>query len=232
MARGSVIAVSFLLAWLLQPAPASAVVIGQKDMFEDGTTQGWVVGLLGAVHPAPPVNVPTGGPGGVDDNYLLLTAVGGVSAGNRLSVINLAQWTGDFPAAGVNAIRMDVNNLGPDDLSLRLMFADPVVGPPDDIAFSTVAVSLPAQSGWVSVLFPVALSDLTAGLGSVTDALTGATEMRIFHSPTAGIPGPAVIVQLGVDNIQAVGVAPVPEPGTLSLVLGGLSLLAWVRRRR
>ena len=63
---------------------ASGAVIGQVDNFEDGTTQGWVVGLLGAPSPAPPQNIPNGGPLGAGDNYLQLTSVGGSGAGNRL----------------------------------------------------------------------------------------------------------------------------------------------------
>jgi hypothetical protein len=87
--------VTFLLvAMLIYPRLASPVTLGQIDTFEDGTTQNWLVGLLGAPHPAPPVNVPTGGPAGVDDNYLLLSAIGGVGAGNRLTAINVSQWGG------------------------------------------------------------------------------------------------------------------------------------------
>ena len=90
---------------------ASGAVIGQVDNFEDGTTQGWVVGLLGAPSPAPPQNIPNGGPLGAGDNYLQLTSVGGSGAGNRLVVINLAQWAGNYTAAGVTFIGMDLRNL-------------------------------------------------------------------------------------------------------------------------
>jgi hypothetical protein len=51
-----------------------AVTVGQVDTFEDGTTQGWVAGVLGAVHPVPPANA-LGGPAGANDNYLLLTSL-------------------------------------------------------------------------------------------------------------------------------------------------------------
>jgi hypothetical protein len=216
-----------LLTGLGVSAGASAVTLGQKDTFEDGTTGNWVVGLLGASHPAPPVNVSTGGPTGVDDNYLLLSALGSSGAGNRLSVINLSQWTGDYLAAGVTAIVMDLNNLGPADLSLRLLFADPSGGPPTNLAFSTQAVVVPAGSGWTSVVFPIASGDLTAGSGTVAAALMNTTEMRLFHSPTAVFPGPAVIASLGVDNIQAV-----PAPASLVLLGSALGGLGYSRRRR
>ena len=90
-------------------------IIGQVDDFEDGTTQDWIVNLLGMAPPPPaalPINVPTGGPGGLDDSFLRLTSLGGNGPGSRLVVINLApRWTRDYLAAGVTALTMDVNNL-------------------------------------------------------------------------------------------------------------------------
>ena len=41
-------------AALVAPLAASALTIGQVDTFESGTTQGWVVSLLGNPNPAPP----------------------------------------------------------------------------------------------------------------------------------------------------------------------------------
>jgi hypothetical protein len=216
----------FCALLLLPVTPVGAVSLGQIDTFEDGTTQNWLVGLLGAPHPAPPVNVPSGGPAGVDDNYLRLTALGGVGAGNRLTAINVNQWTGNYLAAGILAIVMDVNNLGTSDLALRLLVADPTVGPPTNLAFSSDAIVVPGGSGWTTVTFPFTPADLTAGLGSVGDALTNATELRIFHSTAATFPGEAVVAQLGVDNITAV-----PLPGTFLLLGSGLLALAAGRKK-
>jgi hypothetical protein len=47
---------------LCLPGLAAAFPLGLVDDFEDGATAGWGVGLLDARHPAPPVNVPDGGP--------------------------------------------------------------------------------------------------------------------------------------------------------------------------
>ncbi len=220
--------------------PAQAVTPGQIDTFEDGTTQGWITALLGMPNPTPPVNMPTGGPAGVDDNFLLLTALGGNGPGSRLSAINLAQWAGDYLAAGVNTISMDVNNLGSTDLSLRLMFADPTMGPPTNLAF-TDAILVPAGSGWTPISFFFTPANLTAGLGDVTTALTNTTEIRLYHSPAPNFPNPvfpipAVTTELGVDNIQAQAVPEVPPGMLLGLGLGVLPLLQrraprWGRRR-
>ncbi|HEX6985824.1 MAG TPA: hypothetical protein VF170_10620, partial [Planctomycetaceae bacterium] len=161
------IAAAVLLIGLAQPRAATAGLIGRIDTFEDGTTQGWEINLLGIGAPptaALPTNVPTGGPAGADDNFLRLAAFGGTGAGSRLSVVNfMNQWAGDYLAEGVTAFRMDLINLGTTDLSLRLMFANPTVGPPTDLAFSTEAVVLPAGGGWTPVMFPVRPADLTAG---------------------------------------------------------------------
>jgi hypothetical protein len=220
----------------------SAVTIGQVDNFEDGTTQNWVVGLLGQPHAAPPSNAPTGGPAGVDDNFLQLTSLGASAAGSgsRLAGINfMGQWAGNYVAAGVSEIAMDVRNLGATDLFLRLAFSDPTAGPPANVAFSTTPVVLPAGGDWTHVVFP--LADLTSGIGSVPAALGNTTELRIYHSTSPNFPNPVtpidpVMAVLGVDNIEARGtVLTVPDGGATLLFLGisaFATILAHSRRSR
>jgi hypothetical protein len=217
---------------LLRPAAAPALTLGQVDTFEDGTTQNWIVNLLamGGAVPAP-VNVVDGGPQGAGDNYLRLTAVGGDGPGSRLSVINLAQWAGDYSAAGVTAITMDLNNLGATDLSLRLFLGNPLGGPPTDQAI-TDAVLLPAQGGWTQAEFALDPISLTVLAGDLATLLASVTELRLIHNPDATFPPPPVVAVLGVDNIAA----PVPEPSSLTLMLLGLGFAGGAalrgRRRR
>ena len=222
--------------------PATAApVFGQVDDFEDGTTQGWTVavGLPGTFHPLPPINVASGGPQGADDNYLLLRAIAGLGgAGSRMSVLNLSQWAGDYAAAGIQTIVMSAFNFGPDDLSLRLLFANPGAGPPTDIAISTDAIFLPAGSDWTALAFPVDVGSLTALTpGGVLPALTSATELRIFHNPAATFPGPGigiplVTAELGIDDIQALGNRVVPEPTMVGLLVLGLVTVTTLGLRR
>ena len=201
---------------------SQAVTLGQVDDFEDGTVQGWHVGS--SSHPFPPTNIATGGPGGVDDNWLRLTAIGGSGAGSRLTVMNASQWTGDYVAAGVTSISMHLINLGSTDLHLRLQFENWDGFSPVDVAMSSSAVVVPAGSGWVSVVFPIAPSDLTLQFGNLTQAVTSTDFVRFFHSTSATFPGSPITAQLGVDNIRAV-----PEPGTLAACALGIG---WLSRRR
>jgi hypothetical protein len=219
---------AMIAAVAMQMSPGFAAVIpGQIDDFEDGTTQGWVVGLLGGSHPAPPTNIPDGGPLGAGDNYLQLTAVGGAGAGSRMTVINVSQWNGDYIGAHVNAISMDLRNLGPSDLHLRLFVADPMAGPPLDGAVSTLSVNLPFGGAWTSVLFPLDPGELTAVYGDVTLALKNARELRIINSSTATFPGEPVVALLGVDNIKALSFS-VPETSSvLTIVFAAVGLMGF-----
>ncbi len=229
--RSVLTALSFVAFLGVTPA-AYAIPVG-PDTFTDGTTMGW--GVPGP-SPLPPTNVAPGGPGGAGDAFLQLEASAVLAeAGSRLSVVNETQWTGDFRAAGISAISMDVNNFGPDDLVLRLFFEDfDAPGPPVNLAMTLAGIVVPAGSGWMSVVFDLSPANLIPGaFGTVEGALTDVSVMRIFHNPAASFPGPGVGIPkvtatVGVDNITAVVV---PEPATGALLLGGLAAV-WIRARR
>jgi hypothetical protein len=214
------------LAATATPAP----ILGQVDTFAAGTA-GWSVGEQ---HPSPP-SVVTGGPGGAADSYLQLRSIGGAGAGSRLSAFNEAQWAGDYLAANIAAISMDVRNDGPQDVVLRLLLAGPfgAMGP-QNVVVTSDARSLAAGSGWTAVTFSLRPSDLVVLLGSANGALSQATELRLFHNPApffAGPPesgSPPVVATVGIDNITAR--AAVPEPG--SALLLGLGAAWCVTRRR
>lgn len=232
MTRRSRALTTVLTACTLIALPAivqAQLQVGQRDTFEDGTTQGWGVG---PEHPMPPRNIATGGPAGADDNFLLLSALGGPGAGGRMSVINAAQWTGNYRAAGIGSISMDLFNFGPNDLFIRLLLADPLMGPPTNAAISSDAIFLAAGGNWTHAVFSLGPDALTAVLGTVNGALTNATELRLFHNPDPFFNGPpdsspTVLANLGVDNIVAA-----PEPATLWLCASGLLALVAIGRRR
>jgi len=85
-------AVSFVLC-----TAAPAVTIGQIDVFTTGT-ENWIA--PDPTNPNPPTTA-LGGPGGAADPYLQLIASGNPGPGGKLTVLNGAQWTGDFLAAGI-----------------------------------------------------------------------------------------------------------------------------------
>lgn len=211
-------------------ATAHAAVIGQIDNFNTNTTEGWFAGggPFGQVPPVPP-HTELGGPAGAADPFLVLTSRGGQGPGSRLVGMNAAQWAGNYLLAGVTAIQMDLRNLGSTDLTIRLLFEDPIPGPPNNEVVSSNGFFLAAGSGWMHATFAIDPNAFTPVLGTATGALSGATIMRIIHASSAGDADPVAGV-LGVDNITAS-----PEPSTAGLLALGLAVAAiagnYIRRR-
>jgi hypothetical protein len=221
-------AIAFLGGAMLS-APAQALPIGVQTF---DSPHGWVTGVGPVIGSPTPVPVsPGGGPDGAADPFLLLEATGGDGPGSRLSAQNFGEWAGDYLAAGIDSILMDVNNFGPDDLFLRLLFVEFGAMGPVNAAF-TDAVFVASGSGWEDIYFPIAPSNLTVLLGTAEDALANADELRIFHNedPVFAVGlNPPVTATLGVDNIAAATGA-IPEPAVTTLLLAGL-LTAAARRR-
>ena len=206
---------------LLLQSPVGAVTIGQIQTFDDPNHH-WMQG--GGPGGVSPITLPLelGGPGGPSDPYLEVESTGTGGPGSHISAQNFVEWSGDYIAAGVNRIRMDVRNFSTaNDLFLRLLFVDfGAMGPAN--AAMTTAVRVPSGSGWQSIEFDIAPSALLTQIGSATTALANTDEFRIVHNPgDLFIPtqNPPIAATLGVDNINAV----VPEPSTTILLLSGLA---------
>ncbi len=197
---------------LLAGQAGAAVTLGQSDNFESGL-QGWTSGLNNPNGPA------IDNSAGTEDNFLRLSASGLSSSGGRLVAFNSGQWAGNYLAAGVDAIRMQVNNLGATDLALRLIFESATLGQ----NLGTLSpVNVAAGSGWNTVSFSLAAANL--GGGDYAGVLGDVSALTLLHSPDFTIfrtDTPFIAAQLGVDNIAAV-----PEPTTLLLSAVGLALVA------
>ena len=214
-------------------SPARAVTLGQVDTFS-GSIEGWFAGggPVGGMPPSPPTVIAGGGPAGADDAFLRVTATGAGGPGGRLVAMNGAQWAGDYLSAGVTGIAMDLRNLGTTDLTLRLLFEDPMGGPPTNLAATSFGVTLFAGGGWTHVIFPIAPPDLTVLQGDASNLLSNVTLLRLYHSPTAVFPGEQIAAQLGVDNITAIAVSAIPEPAAVTFImLAGVGLFGAHRRR-
>src|SRR5690242_11158720 len=92
------------IAFLLSTPSAFGVTLGQRDTFQSGV-ENWVGGTGGLAL------VPNGGPAGAGDQFLQLSS-GNPPLPPRTIILNDAQWLGDYLAAGVNSVAMDLRNSG------------------------------------------------------------------------------------------------------------------------
>ena len=223
-----VLSATVLSTLLAALAPAHAVSVGEIDTFNAGI-EGWFAGggPQGRIPAVPPAVVSGGGPGGAGDRYMLISANGSADAGGRLVAMNAAQWAGNYGAAGISSIAMDLRNLGTTALNVRLYFEDPIPGPPQNEAVTTASVLLPAGGAWTHAVFSITPSSLTVLQGSATALLSNTTILRIFSGTAADFPPERIAGTLGVDNIQAI-----PEPETYALMAAGLAFLTWKAGRR
>jgi hypothetical protein len=217
---------ALLLSAFLPSAGRASIVLGQIDTFENGTTQRWGIGMPG---PFAPVNIPTGGPAGAGDHYLQVTSNGSAGAGGRITVFNRDQWTGNYLAAGVNAVEMDLINLGTQPLSIRIALKRGIARTDPGFA-STNPFVLPADGLWHHAVFLLDAADLTR-LGSQTltldSLLSGVAEFRVLESAVPALDGERISAVVGIDNVQA---SAVPESAGFTLTLVGAGLLGLGRR--
>jgi hypothetical protein len=204
---------------------AQAIVIGQLDDFQDGTTQDWT---NGGVQGVPPIVNLDGGPGGAGDRFIQVTSLGGQGAGNRLTVFNRNQWLGDYIDQGVTSIELDLRNFSAVQLSIRIAFKQET-GPAVP-GYVSQAFILAPNSGWVHAVFSLSMAAMIP-IDSPVDYNTFFSgdfqEVRIINSVNPDLNGEPIAAQIGIDNIHAV-----PEPTVLALVAIGVLPLALSMRRR
>jgi hypothetical protein len=183
---------------------ARAITAGQVDTFTDGTTAGWAGGDVVQV-------VTGGGPAGAGDNYLQFTSNGLGGSGSKLATNNSIQWNGNYAAAGVTSISIDMlnpNGSPSGGLAMRLL----LFGPSGSRWSSTVADIVPADSQWHHENFSLLAQDLTEVLGSDTyEQLIAGVGMLQIRYDASTLPSPAGTTyagSLGVDNITAVVTGP------------------------
>ena len=162
----------------------------------------------------------SGGPDGLLDSFLRLSELPshGLESWNRA-----ANRTGNYTAAGIGSVALDLRNFGPGNLEVRLGLER---GTTRWATSDSAAVALASGSGWTAADFQLLESDMTrvAGSASLASVLSDVEEIRILHATAAqstGSDGP----NLGVDNVL------LPEPAAVACLALGAALLAVLARR-
>lgn len=190
------------------------VAPNQVDDFEDNTSQSWTVGNPIVVENQ--ISLPAdGGPNGMGDQHFRYTTTGAPNGqGSRCLVYSIgAQWTGDFDAQGIVAIKLSVR-ANVRDLNLRLGFSTETTAsflPTTQVVTDPVLIT--AGSGWQQITIPIQPADLNIlpfGNGlTATQVLSSVAEMRIFSQTfedwvgEAGISGDPTPRSMDLDNITA-----------------------------
>jgi hypothetical protein len=207
--RAGIVIVLIAAAILAVPLSSRAqIVAGQVDTFQDGSTQHW--------SGSSPENVADAGPNGTGDNALFITAHGFQGPGGKLLAYNDGfQWDGNWTAAGVAQIAMDVRNPNQYPLMMRIGIAGPDGfggGGSLDTHVSTSPISVPADNAWHSITFPATAADFTTMNEpfNVAAALAGVSHFRILHNPQIAFVGATVNGSFYVDNIRALAAAEPP----------------------
>ena len=205
-------------------------ILGQIDTFS-GSALGWSTGARGNAGPAV---ISTGGPAGAGDSFLQLSS-DAAGADGRLTVFNRQQWIGNFLAAGVNAVELDLKNFGSSPLSIRVGLKSAAAQGAPGYASNT-PFTLAADGQWHRAIFLLDQADLTAvGSAPALSTLLGnVAEFRILNAATLRLTGDDLVGQLGIDNIKAdaVSATAAPEPSAGLLWAVGAGLLLSVSRMR
>jgi hypothetical protein len=208
------VALASFFVLLVAALPALGLPPLPSDDFEDGTVQSWGGSTTS--------NAPNAGPAGAGDNAL------SVNSSNRVVVMNQSQWAGDYAAAGIKQIAMDVRHQNSFPLAMRIGIANGPLGPggSGNTYVTDDAIAVANDGLWHRITFNVRAADFvaTSNNTSITPdaaaALANVTVLRLLHNPNpmdfTGAVGPATFF---LDNIAA---SAVPEPAAAGLLLAGI----------
>jgi autotransporter-associated beta strand protein len=175
---------------------SKAVTLGQLDTFNDGTLDNWDGGDTLA-------NVGTGGPAGVGDKYLSAKTTGSPGGpGSHLATDNTVQWPGNYSAAGIIDVSVDMLNPNAVVLPMRVV----LFGPSGERWTSAVADSVPADGVWHHEVFSLLQPDLLEVSGSTaySATITAVSRLMFRYDPTASSGGAVFNGSIGIDNVLAI----------------------------
>jgi autotransporter-associated beta strand protein len=193
---------------------ATAITLNEVDSFQ-GSADNWNNGVV----------VGSGGPAGDGDSFLELSS-GSMGLKPRLITLNQMQWTGDFVAAGVGSLTMELKNFGSSALPMRVTIRD-VAGNSSVPGYSsTNPFMLPADGQWHLAEFSLTAADMTAvnpsggTLDPFSYMLMNVAEFRILSSTVPAVVGDVIDAQVGIDEITALP----PPPAS---IWTGASSMNW-----
>ena len=196
---------------------ADAITFGQIDTFPPGTS---VMGWRGNTT----MNVANEGPLGVGDSALRVESVQ-----RMITVIDFdssnefrpSQWTGDYTAAGVTEISMDVRNPNLFDLQLFVGISDETVsaGGSGATYVTDYSITIPADDAWHDVTFSVTADDFVASASNTEGTPVGPAailsdvyQLRIFHATVPGaFIGDEISGHFFLNNITTGGPTPAAD---------------------
>jgi hypothetical protein len=194
---------------LLTVQPASAITLGQIDDFEDGTIANWKTpgGFVTFT------NVNDAGPMGAGDNAL------NADIPSRLVITNDMQWAGNYVAAGVTQISLDLRHQYNFPLAMRIGIGNGPISPggTGDTYVTNYSLAAPNDGQWHHLVFNVSAGNFEPSDGNsppsdAAAALANVTHFRLLHNPTPmDFRGDFAAGTLQVDNIQALGDAPADD---------------------
>jgi hypothetical protein len=197
-------------------------MLGQHDDFQTGP-DGWQSGM------GPGNVLLDGGPAGDGDSFLEVNANGDFGPFSKLTIFNIQQWTGDYKAAGVSAIEVDLKNFGAGPLSMRVAFKE-LTGGGGYVSSDPFVVE--PDGNWHHARFELASTAFIAvgAQKSFADELTNIAQVRIIHHRAAipnSLNGDTGLASVGIDNVRAI-----PEPASTALALWTSAFVVAVTRAR
>jgi PEP-CTERM motif len=222
MSSGRFCVLLAMVILVFAPSTLRGITLGQVDTFEDGTKQGWDNGSA--------IGVGLGGPAGSGDHYLPVLA-GGSGLPLRLEILNRSQWLGNYLAAGVTGIEMDLRAGAPElsTLSIRIAIRESTSSSILSGYASTVPFTVPNDQQWHHVSFSLLSGNLTpvSSPQPLATDLANVVDFRIIDAAVPATQGDFVaLAGFDIDNIHAV-----PEPASISILLSGIIGIALLRRR-
>jgi autotransporter-associated beta strand protein len=191
-----------------------AITLNQVDSFQ-GITDNWTDGHSGNNV----LVVGTGGPNGTGDPYLQVSS-GSFGVEPRLITFNQMQWTGNYTAAGVGSIQLDLKNFGTASLPIRITIRDLIGNSGVGGYSSTTPFTLPSDGQWHLATFNLNAASMTA-VSSPTDplavVLTKVADLRLLSSAAPSVIGDSISARIGIDEITALPPPPSAWTGATSV---------------